>query len=1094
MIVAIRKHLPKPGAGAAHAGLILASYLAHHEEKHDKDKGAARRELFDAAIKASGESASIYNLVFERWKSSTSGVDVASSELEVQDRLIVGLGAESMLETGITLHHTYGMPMIPGSALKGLAAHYCNRELGSENPDLRVSQKHHAVIFGTTEDSGHVVFHDAWILPGGKGLVRDVMTPHHGAYYGCLPGSMPTDFDDPNPVGFLSVAGRFRVAVSCENRDWADFALHLLKAALRDWGVGGKTTSGYGRMQEPVAPRTVARPKAAGEADPPPPGLVQAIMSGECVLCAGSGLAAQAGLPTWRPLLEGLLRSSREAGVIDAVSAAGLFGALTAGEVDPVADELRHRLPMEGIADYLRVLLSPAQASQAHRTLSELPFLGGLNLYPDDLLTAVFERQGSGGLLPSDAETLIACLQSRRFFLVNIFGKALVPRSLLLTAQDFRAALALNPEFKQFLGTVFLRQPVFFVGVSVDGIRACLEALDLRQAPDLRHYALIDKADESSGKRDAVKRRYLDRSFNVQFIDYQPGRKFDGLPAFLSDLESRVRTARRGQESAGVIKALKLENIGPFESLALLFSPSWNVILGDNGMGKTVILRAIAAVLSGGKVEAPAVEGLLRTGARSGSIRLTVGTREYSLDLRRDSSGKVDAHSPVLSPLNMENRLVLGFPAVRAISSKRPAGPEQSGSQRQTVAIADVLPLLRGEPDERMADIKQWLVNLDYAASREGPASTSRKQLNSFFEVLADLMPDLRVRFHSIDPKTMQITVDTESGLVPLEAVSQGVGAAMCWIGTLVERLFEVGGSLDGKDKNGAVVLIDEIDAHMHPRWQRLLVRSFRERFRKVQVIAATHSPLVVASLAHDEIWLIGREPLVSEIDGIVRLAVASDGSTEVTVQGGEDVGREPGAGVAFPLDGKVQTAVQHPQLDLTVRDEDDIATPQIGAAPIVRVSVCRYRIPAGTKLLVRDGDAVDEGEPLTEEQMTLVARQPKLDPKGWRADQILTGPFFGLGSSRDVDTEEMLAEYTKLVALDNPTEAQRRDLDTKSRELGLRLPTPEEREAAREAYEIIQEVAATKLSKLSPEARVNVLQEVKVQLIESITGCWRPA
>jgi CRISPR-associated protein Cmr6 len=74
------------------------------------------------------------------------------------------------------------------------------------------------------------------------------MTPHHGKYYLTPEANAPTDFDDPNPVTFLSVTGKFRLAVSCQNQEWADFTLKLLKAALKDWGIGGKTSSGYGRM------------------------------------------------------------------------------------------------------------------------------------------------------------------------------------------------------------------------------------------------------------------------------------------------------------------------------------------------------------------------------------------------------------------------------------------------------------------------------------------------------------------------------------------------------------------------------------------------------------------------------------------------------------------------------------------------------------------------------------------------------------------------------------------------------------------------------------------------------------------------------
>ncbi|MCX7806131.1 MAG: hypothetical protein N3A38_13205, partial [Planctomycetota bacterium] len=79
----------------------------------------------------------------------------------------------------------------------------------------------------------------------------------------------PTDFDDPNPVTYLSVTGSFLVCVSPDSpgeqgKKWAALALQLLCEALENWGVGGKTSSGYGRM--------------AKEADQkqPPPGMTSA--------------------------------------------------------------------------------------------------------------------------------------------------------------------------------------------------------------------------------------------------------------------------------------------------------------------------------------------------------------------------------------------------------------------------------------------------------------------------------------------------------------------------------------------------------------------------------------------------------------------------------------------------------------------------------------------------------------------------------------------------------------------------------------------------------------------------------------------------
>lgn len=68
---------------------------------------------------------SLYKDAFARWRTALGTVpNVATCEMAVTDRLIVGLGAESVLETGITLNKVYGVPVIPGSALKGLTRHY----------------------------------------------------------------------------------------------------------------------------------------------------------------------------------------------------------------------------------------------------------------------------------------------------------------------------------------------------------------------------------------------------------------------------------------------------------------------------------------------------------------------------------------------------------------------------------------------------------------------------------------------------------------------------------------------------------------------------------------------------------------------------------------------------------------------------------------------------------------------------------------------------------------------------------------------------------------------------------------------------------
>lgn len=258
----------KRGKQGQHPGLILQRYLAKPVTGPDRDP-RERADLFHAAIGASKDTSLrlVYKAAYARWNCSfpKDALHLAE-ELQTSGRLIVGLGSESVLETGLRLHHTYGVPLIPGSALKGLASHYCHEVWGqshlpspeASNRQFRRGELGHSLLFGTTADGGVICFHDAWITPpslGDGALHLDVMTPHHPEWQARkVP---PTDFDDPTPVTFLSVTGTFQLRISwCgpsetpleRAQEWTRLAMDLLKEALAEWGVGGKTSSGYGRL------------------------------------------------------------------------------------------------------------------------------------------------------------------------------------------------------------------------------------------------------------------------------------------------------------------------------------------------------------------------------------------------------------------------------------------------------------------------------------------------------------------------------------------------------------------------------------------------------------------------------------------------------------------------------------------------------------------------------------------------------------------------------------------------------------------------------------------------------------------------------
>ena len=171
--------------------------------------------------------------------------------------MVVGLGQSSILETAMTLDRVTGIPIIPASALKGLAASYAmlsvlettQREQAEkdENSDF-------ANIFGTQDKAGKVIFLDA-VPTEAPTLEPDIMNCHYPDYYGGKTPN-PTPYQSPNPVYFLTLGRNSKFAFALAGRDSSNNTAVLvrqaenwLKTGLQELGIGAKTAAGYGYLE-----------------------------------------------------------------------------------------------------------------------------------------------------------------------------------------------------------------------------------------------------------------------------------------------------------------------------------------------------------------------------------------------------------------------------------------------------------------------------------------------------------------------------------------------------------------------------------------------------------------------------------------------------------------------------------------------------------------------------------------------------------------------------------------------------------------------------------------------------------------------------
>lgn len=276
-----------------HAGVWLdRCYLGDDKGSKDGKEKRNRAGLYEIAaeiLRPTGELVrGLYAPRFKRWRESlgTPGPlrAVRVLELETQGRLLLHPSSGSSPTDGsVLLHHTYGVPFLPGSGLKGLVRAWGRAQVPYETLNLLLGPERE-----TEHDRAALVnFLDAMWVPSGPAdspdwspLEVDVVTPHHSAYY--TQEGIPGDWEEPVPTTrvVVSKGARFCVilegcqAEPAEVDPWLDLAATLLRDAARELGFGAYTRAGYGRLgatasaQRPAATPVSERVTGALTLDP----------------------------------------------------------------------------------------------------------------------------------------------------------------------------------------------------------------------------------------------------------------------------------------------------------------------------------------------------------------------------------------------------------------------------------------------------------------------------------------------------------------------------------------------------------------------------------------------------------------------------------------------------------------------------------------------------------------------------------------------------------------------------------------------------------------------------------------------------------
>lgn len=452
------------------------------------------------------------------------------------------------------------------------------------------------------------------------------------------------------------------------------------------------------------------------------------------------------------------------------------------------------------------------------------------------------------------------------------------------------------------------------------------------------------------------------------------GRNSTSAPA----LRERSPTSR-DPSRAVVLKQLRVSNFRRVQGVTVvhenngidaeLEAGQWTILLGDNGAGKSSLLWAIGlGLLDRDLAQAilPNISSpLIQFGQSECLVEVTESSTTYSVHLAHqqgreqldDSSGAPDF-------------MIFGYGTSRGSAF---GGPQRSVELDRPL---NAINTLFGIPTN-LVHAETWIEGLERNALKAEEGSEPRQIFQNVCDVLKRVLPGIdeivldaeRIRF--IGPSVGDCTTDS---------LSDGYATTLGWIVDMMARWIHEQQRLENPipaDFNlhmTGLVLIDELDLHLHPRWQMRIIDDIRRAFPKMSFVATTHNPLT----------LLGAKP-----------------------------------GEIFVLN-----------------------------------------------------SSADE----------LQVRQVDLPP-GIRADQILTGIWFGLSSTLDIETQQMLDQHRELLRAGTPKEdAQRIELE---RQLRTRLGSFADTSADRVAQEIVTRELETNASPLTKFELETVREKVQKALAQ---------
>lgn len=327
-----------------------------------------------------------------------------------------------------------------------------------------------------------------------------------------------------------------------------------------------------------------------------------------------------------------------------------------------------------------------------------------------------------------------------------------------------------------------------------------------------------------------------------------------------------------------LLKSVTIKNFRVIENCSIDFDNKFNLIIGNNGTGKTSVLEAVAVGLGGflAGIEGINTVHFSRDDVRRSSSLMGEGSYEIKyhtpttvhcvadfsgkqIEWNRSKSSYRSSRTTVMpknishyaNELAQEKNSILPIicyqSAGRMWSQKRDKWEDVfEGNYSRSVAYTDCL-----ATESNIKLITNWCKRMEQISWQQDKKIAEyeavKKAIGKFMSVLEDSNKQSTIFY---DKRSEELIYSSEGETIPMRFMSAGYRSLVGMISDIAYRMAVLNPNLKEYviEKTNGIILVDEIDVHIHPKWQWRIIEALIHTFPSVQFIATTHSPIVLAS------------------------------------------------------------------------------------------------------------------------------------------------------------------------------------------------------------------------------------------------------